>query len=190
MSKRAKTDRQDREAPEKLFDDQFDDEEVLFVFRKHPIVMRKGLIWASLVILLGMVPALIKPELSWFFGGLAAGLILSVIVFLPSWIAWYYSMFIVTNQRLIQIIRRGLFHKTVVDMNLNQIQSMNYQVSGLQETVLKFGTIMVQTYMGDLVIHEIYHPERVQKTIAEILREQGITTRKLTPEQMEEMQAE
>lgn len=175
------------EKPDKLFDDQFDNEEVLFVFRKHPVVMRRGLILASLAILVGTLPALVKPELSYFFGGLAAGFALAFIVFFPSWIAWYYSVFIVTDQRLIQITRKGLFHKTVVDMNLNQIQSMNYQVSGIQETLLKFGTIMIQTYMGDLVIHEVHHPEKVQKNIANILREQGISAASLTPEQMEQM---
>lgn len=172
---------------EKLFDDQFDNEEVLFVFRKHPVVMRRGLIIASFAILLGTLPALIKPELSYFFGGLALGFILAFLVFFPSWIAWYYSIFIVTDQRLIQIARKGLFHKTVVDMNLNQIQSMNYQISGLQETLLKFGTIMIQTYMGDLVIHEVHHPEKVQKTIASILRDQGISATSLSPEQMEQI---
>jgi uncharacterized integral membrane protein len=172
---------------EKLFDDQFDDEEVLFVFRKHPVVMRKGLVLASVVILLGTLPALVKPELSFFFGGLAVGFFLSFVVFFPSWIAWYYSIFIVTDKRLIQIARKGLFHKTVVDMNLTQIQSMNYQISGIQETLLKFGTIMIQTYMGDLVIHDVHHPEKVQKTIASILREQGISTAALSPEQMEQM---
>ena len=190
MAKRAKTKdntKTEPEKPDKLFDDQFDDEEVLFVFRKHPVVMRKGLVLASVVILLGTLPALVKPELSYFFGGLAIGFILAFLVFFPSWIAWYYSIFIVTDQRLIQITRRGLFNKTVVDMNLTQIQSMNYQVSGIQETLLKFGTIMIQTYMGDLVIHEVHHPEKVQKTIANILREQGIAATALSPEQMGEM---
>lgn len=186
MAKRTKSKKKTKtkeEKPDKLFEDQFDDEEVLFVFRKHPVVMRKGLIYASVAILLGMIPALIKPEMSYFFGGLAAGLVLALIVFMPAWIAWYYSIFIVTDQRLIQITRKGLFHKTVVDMNLTQIQSMNYQISGIQETLLKFGTIMVQTYMGDLVIHDVHHPEKVQKTIANILREQGIETTGLMPEE-------
>lgn len=189
MAKRSKaSDKKSvHEEREKLFDDQFDNEEVLFVFRKHPVVMRRGLVIASIAILLGTIPALVKPEMSYFFGGLALGFILAFIVFFPSWIAWYYSIFIVTDQRLIQISRKGLFHKTVVDMNLNQIQSMNYQISGIQETLLKFGTIMIQTYMGDLVIHEVHHPEKVQKTIAGILREQGISTAALSPEQMEEM---
>jgi len=184
MKLMAKQKKPEEEKPEKLFDDQFDDEEVLYVFRKHPVVMRKGLVIASFAILLGTVPSLIKPEMTYFFGGLAGGFILASIVFLPSWLAWYYSVFIVTNQRLIQITRKGLFNKTVVDMSLSQIQSMNYQVNGIQATLLKFGTIIIQTYIGDLVIHEVHHPEHVQKTIATILREQGIKTKLVNPEQM------
>lgn len=160
--------------PAKLFEDQFDDEEVLYVFRKHPIVMRKGFIIACFAVLLGTVPALIKPEMSYFFGGLAAGFLLSAIVFAPSWIAWYYSIFIVTDQRLIQITQKGLFHKTVVDLALNQIQMINYQVNGFQESVLGFGTIMMQTYMGDLVIHDVHHPAKTQKKLVGILRDQGV----------------
>lgn len=178
---------------EKYFEDQFDDEEVLFVFRKHPVVMRKGLILGMVVILLGTIPALIKPEMSYFFGGLAAGFILGVLVYLPSWIAWYYSVFIVTDQRLIQITQKGLFHRTVVDLTLNQIQMVNYQIAGLQETLLGFGTIMMQTYVGDLVIHDVHHPAQIQKKILHILRDQGITTsanypmnKELNPEQDEE----
>jgi hypothetical protein len=160
---------------DKYFDDQFDDEEVLFVFRKHPIVMRRGFILAMLAILLGTVPSLFKPEYSVYLIGLAAGLVLGFIIMLPGWIGWWFSVFIVTDQRLIQITQRGLFHRSVIDMRLNQIQMINYEVSGLQETLLGFGTIMMQTYVGDLVIHEIHHPAQIQKKLLEIMREQGIT---------------
>lgn len=164
--------------PQKYFQDQFDDEEVLFVFRKHPIVMRKGLVLASLGPLFGVIPAAIKPELGfgWFFGGLAAGFILGGLFMFPSWLSWYYSIFIITDQRLIQITQKGLFHRSVVDLSLNQIQMVNYEVAGLQETLLGFGTIMIQTYVGDLVIHDIHHPAKIQKKFQQILREQGIAT--------------
>lgn len=59
-------------------------------------------------------------------------------------------------------------------MGLNQIQMVNYQVAGLQETMLGFGTIMMQTFVGDLIIHEIPHPAKIQKKLLEILREQGV----------------
>ena len=137
--------------------------------------MRKGLIFGMLAILLGTVPALIKPEMSYFFGGLAAGFILGLLIFFPSWIAWFYSIFIVTDQRLIQITQKGLFNRSVVDLGLAQIQMVNYQIAGLQETLLGFGTIMMQTYVGDLIIHDVHHPAKIQKKILKILREQGIS---------------
>jgi len=160
---------------QKYFADQFDDEEVLFVFRKHPIVMRKGLILGMLAVLLGTVPALFDPRYSVYFIGLACGIVLGLILFFPSWVTWHFSVFIVTDQRLIQITQKGFWQRSVVDMGLNQIQMVNYQVAGLQETLLGFGTIMMQTLVGDLVIHEIHHPAKIQKKLLEILREQGVS---------------
>lgn len=164
-----------KDTPQKLFKEQFDDEEVLLVFRKHPVVMRKGLVISSFALLLGTVPALIKPEFSWFFGGLAAGFVLACIVFLPFWIGWHFSVYIVTDQRLIQITQKGLFHRSQVGLGLNQIQMVNYEVAGLQETLLGFGTLVVQTFVGSLTIHDVHKPAMIQKELLEILRDQGIT---------------
>jgi hypothetical protein len=165
-------------APEKYFEDQFDDEEVLLVFRKHPVVMRKGLIAGMFGPLIGIIPAAVKPSLgmSAFFIGLAGGILLGIILYLPSWISWHFSVFIMTDQRFIQITQKGLFHRAVADLSLAQIQSINYEVSGLQETLLGFGTIMMQTYVGDLVIHDIHHPATLQKELLNVLRKEGVTT--------------
>ncbi len=67
-----------QQKPVKYFEDQFDNEEVLYVFHKHPIVMRKGLVFGMFGPLLGILPAAIRPDLGFgaFFGGLAVGLIL------------------------------------------------------------------------------------------------------------------
>lgn len=163
---------------DKYFDDQFDDEEVLYVFRKHPVVMRKGLILAMLGPVIGILPATVKPELGfgWFFGGLALGIALGMVLFFPYWMSWFFSVFIITNQRLIQITQKGFFNRSIIDMGLGQIQMVNYQVAGLQETLLGFGTIMMQTMVGDLVIHDIHHPGHIQKKILQILREYGFSS--------------
>ncbi len=157
----------------KFFEDQLEGEELLYVFRKHPVVMRKGLIFAMIVILLGTLPSLVKPEYIYLFGGLGVGFFLAILVMLPFWIGWHYSVFIVTNQRLIQITQKGLWHRSVVDIGLNQIQMVNYEVTGLEETLLGFGTINIQTFVGDLVIHDIHHPAKTQKKLLTILREKG-----------------
>jgi hypothetical protein len=162
----------------KYFEDQFDDEEVLFVFRKHPIVMRKGLVLGMLGPLIGILPAAVNPNLGFgfFFGGLGAGVLLGILLFLPDWISWHFSVYIVTNQRFIQINQKRLFHRAVADLGLNQVQSINYEVSGLQETLLGFGTIKMQTYVGDLIVHDVHHPAKIQKKLLGILRDEGITT--------------
>ena len=172
-----KTDSAVNPKPHKYFADQFDDEEVLFVFHKHPIVMRKGLILGLLGPLLGVLPSLFEPAAGFglFFGGLAAGCLLGILIFIPSWIGWHFSLFIVTDQRFIQITQKGLFHRAVADLTLPQIQSVNYEVSGLQETLLGFGTIKMQTYVGDLVIRDVHHPARIQKKLLSILRIEGVT---------------
>ncbi len=170
---------------DKNFAEQFDDETVLMVFRRHPIVMRKGLIFSMLGLLAGTLPGLITLEFSWFYGGLAAGFFLAVLLFAPAFIAWYFSIFIVTDQRFIQITQKGLFHRSFSDLGLQHIQTINYDISGLEQTILGFGTIVMQTYMGDLVIRNVYHPAKTHKNLNMILREQGITPAEYPPEMSE-----
>jgi hypothetical protein len=140
--------------------------------------MRKGLVFGLFGPLIGILPAAIDPNLGFgiFFGGLLAGCVLGLLIFAPSWIGWHFSVFIVTDQRFIQITQKGLFHRAVADLSLHQIQSVNYEVKGLQETLLGFGTIHMRTYVGDLVVHDVHHPAKIQKMLLGILRDQGITT--------------
>ena len=79
---------------QKYFADQFDDEEVLYVFHKHPIVMRKGLVFGAFGPLIGVLPTAVKPTLGidFFFGGLLVGLILGLIIFFPYWLGWHMGI--------------------------------------------------------------------------------------------------
>ncbi|MDB5168677.1 MAG: hypothetical protein JWO41_33 [Candidatus Saccharibacteria bacterium] len=175
-----------KSAKHKYFEDQFDDEDVLFVFHRHPVVMRKGIVIGSAGILAGPVYTLLLtviyahnpdkyPSPNFFFLSLIASFGLSILLFLPFYISWYFSVFIVTDQRFIQITQKGLFHRAVADISLAQIQSVNYEVAGLQETLLGFGTIKMQTYVGDMTIHDVHKPAHIQKKLVGILRDQGIT---------------
>jgi hypothetical protein len=165
----------------KQFRGQYDNEEVLMVFRKHPVIMRRGLILFMVAILLGTIPSFIKPEFSYLYGGLAAGFVLGLLLIFPSWVYWYFSVYIVTDQRFVQITQKGFFHKKVIDIAINQIQMVNYEISGIQETLLGFGTIMIQTYIGDLVIHDVHKPAHIQHELLGLLRERGIAINDSNP---------
>lgn len=154
----------------KYFKDQYDGEDMLLIFRKHPVVMRRYLIAAMVCLLIGVLPSTINPEISLLIWGLGTGALVGGLIMFYSWIGWYFSVFLVTNQRFIQVTQKGLFSRSVVDIALDQIQMVNYQISGLQESVLGFGTLSVQTMVGELTVHDIHKPAEVQKELNQILR--------------------
>lgn len=155
------------------FAGQYEDEEVLLVFRRHPIAMRKGLYVLLFLTALGALPVLVAPmhiEAYWVFVG---GFILGVCALFYHWIGWYFSVFIITNLRFRQTIQRGFFGKSVVDVGLNKIQNISYNVKGFTAATFGFGTIVVQTYVGDLVLDKVPHPDRIYAELHKIIKENG-----------------
>ena len=146
---------------EKEFDGQRDGEEVLFVFRRHIIAMRKGFYLLLVPMALGALPFLIWQDnlnLLWVFvGSFAIGLVL----FFYHFLMWFFTYYIVTNQRIRQITQRGFFGKDVIELRLAKIQNISYNVPGLSGEVFKFGTIVIQTFVGDLVIKNVEHPDEI-----------------------------
>ncbi len=166
----------------KSFEGQHPDEEVLFVFRRHPVAMRMGLIYMMVALLIGMLPVAVKPEKIEFLWFVAIGFAVGLLIFAYYWVGWYFSVFIVSNMRFIQVSQKGLFNRSVVDIGLDKIQSVNYQIAGLQETLLGFGTILIQTFVGDLMIDQVHKPAEVQERITHIIKELDIVAVTPNPE--------
>lgn len=156
------------------FDGQHESEEVLFIFRHHVVKMRKGFYLLAIPFLLASIPVLVWPEnlnnLWVAFGGLGLGILL----FFYHWIGWYFSVFIVTNQRLRQITQKGFFNRSVIDLGLSKIQNISYNVPGFTASIFGFGTLVVQTYVGDLYLDKIEHPEKIYNALSQAIKEHGV----------------
>lgn len=146
-------------APKTEFNGQRDGEEVLFVFRRHIIAMRKGFYMLLVPFALTAIPPLIwQDNLELFLlplGGLALGLILFGYHFLM----WRYTYYIVTDQRIRQVTQKGFFGTDVIELRLSKIQNISYNIPGFFGEIFHFGTIVIQTFVGDLVIRNVEHPE-------------------------------
>ncbi len=143
------------------FDGQRDGEQLLFVFRRHIIAMRKGF-WLFLIpFAISALPVFIWPSTLEIYWSPLVGFVVGLILFLYHYLMWYYTIYIVTDQRLRQVTQHGFFGKDVVELGLSKIQSISYNVPGLSGEVLGFGTIVIQTYVGDLVINKVEHPEKI-----------------------------
>jgi len=150
----------EKESAQLDFEGQRPGEKVEFVFRRHIIAMRKGFYLLLIPLVITAIPPLIwQSNLELFLlpvGGLALGLIL----FTYHLVMWYFTIYIVTNQRIRQVTQKGIFGKDVVELRLSKIQNISYNIPGFSGEIFGFGTIVIQTFVGDLVIRHVEHPEK------------------------------
>jgi hypothetical protein len=139
--------------------------------------MRKGFYLLLIPLVITAIPPLIwqnNLELFWLPVG---GFILGLILFFYHFILWYFTIYIVTDQRIRQVTQRGFFGKDVIELHLSKIQNISYNIPGFTGEVFKFGTIVIQTFVGDLVIHQVEHPDRtfnkLQNAVANAVKHQG-----------------
>lgn len=155
--------------PELDFDGQREGEELLFVFRRHILAMRKGFYGLLVPIVITAIPVLIwqhNTVLLWLPLG---GVVLGFLLFFYHFILWYFTVYIVTNQRLRQVTQRGIFGKDVIELRLSKIQNISYNVPGFTGEVFRFGTIVIQTFVGDLVIHKVEHPDKIYNQLQDVV---------------------
>ena len=85
-----------------------------------------------------------------------------------AYILWHFSYYLVTNQRIRQVRQKGLFRKTVVDLGLDKIQSISYEVPGIKGGILGYGTLLIQTQVGDMTISMVRSPEKTYNILQDL----------------------
>ena len=157
---------------EQVFKGQREGEEFLFMFRKHIIAMRKGFYLFLGVFTISSLPTFfmltsdnLMDALRIALGGFVVGLIL----FLYQFMLWYYSIYIVSNQRIRQITQKRFFGRRMMDLPLSKVQSVNFEVPGFFGEIFHFGTINILTIVGDLEIKNVEHPEDIYNKIQDAI---------------------
>lgn len=159
------------------FEGQLPNEEVIFVFRRHILAMRKGFYLLLIPLVITAIPPLIwQSNLELFLLPLG-GFILGLILFFYHFVLWYFTIYLVTDQRIRQVTQKGLFGKDVVELRLSKIQNISYNIPGFSGEIFGFGTIVIQTFVGDLVIRYVEHPDKtynkLQNAVSGAIEHQG-----------------
>ncbi len=157
----------------KDFTGQADDEVVKMVLHRHWSVLLKPL-FLSLVIIIGVITLLcLWPKYQWLWYVAMVAVILVIWNAFHAWIRWYYSVYIVTNRRIKQQIQRSLFRKTSIDVYLDKVQTISYNISGLRGSLSGYGMLVLHTMAGDMVMTKIANCEEVYSRLSEIVRQAG-----------------
>lgn len=94
-------------------------------------------------------------------------LLLLWVFFFVEWTDYYLDMWIVTDQRVIDVEQKGFFNREVTSFSFRQIQDITVETKGIIETFFKFGTLHIQTagHNRKIIINDAYHPEEARSLI-------------------------
>lgn len=155
------------------FPGQREDEEVLCLIHKHPIVYVKIMAAFVLVAILPVAlflafwlrayPIVQYADRAMIVGIFACLYLLFALLFVCiRWINEEFDVFIVTTDRLIDITQISFLKRDVATTPLEQIQDTTGQVHGILPTILQYGNLHVQTAAGtasEFYIDRIPDPE-------------------------------
>ncbi len=155
-----------------------ENEQVLFFLRRHSFIFAMTL---AAHLFISLVPVILffiffdglNPYWNHPVTGVAMRLglsiyYLSMVLFLfHSFIDYYLDIWIVTNERIMNIEQEGLFSRTISELKLLQIQDVTSEIQGIVPTFLGYGSVYVQTAAEHSHFHfkEIPDPYRVAKEI-------------------------
>lgn len=160
-------------------------EEVKLFLRRHVITLWSRIGWLLFV---GLIPVvlwiILLTQTDWITYGDSTMRIVVVLVFslfylywlrllFTIWLDYYLDVWVVTNQRILNIDHDGLFHRKISEQQLSRVQDVTTEISGFLQTTMNFGDIHVQTAAETehFIFRDISEPEFVSKKISLLQRQ-------------------
>lgn len=161
------------------------EEQVLFTLHRHwfNILSQFLIVFVILVLLLAaffLSPIILtnssNPAVFTFF--LFIENIFILIAWIYSflvWIDYYFDVWIVTSERIINIEQKGLFVRHVSELDYKKIQDLTVEIEGFLPTVLNYGDLFIQTAgeQNRFVFRQIPDPHRIKSEVMNLTKQRG-----------------
>lgn len=152
--------------------------DLVVLVKKIAFFLLLVLVLAGFVILMtALFPSIGEKQYSPILVLAASAYILFIWLFLFfSFIDYYLDIWIITNERIINVEQKGFFSRTISEQRLFRIQDVTSEVEGFAPTLFKYGNVYVQTAAEKdrFAFEQVPDPNGVRDTIiklAEIERE-------------------
>ncbi len=168
------------------FETQEAKETVVLFLRQHIIV---NVPWIILAILMLIAPTLVFPFLLSVVHitiHVSVGYIIVATIWwyiatfgfiVAKFLGWFINIYIVTNERIVDIDFYYLLYKHFAEAELNKIQDISYTSQGIFAAIFNYGDVTIET-AGEaphLVFEMVPYPEHVVETIRTLMEGQGGT---------------
>ena len=88
------------------------------------------------------------------------------------WIDYYFDVWIITSQRIVNVEQKGLFTRKVSELRYEKIQDVTTEVSGFIPTIINYGDVQIQTAGEDeeFMFRTVSDPYKIKSIIVELQR--------------------
>ena len=162
-----------------------EDQEIVWFTRKHIMSLLGSIL---LIIFLFLIPVAFGIVLWYKANSIFESNLLNVVVILAAvyylviisftftiWINYYYDVFIITDQEIIDIKQEGIFGRKINEVSILRIQDVSAQVKGVLPTLFNYGNVVAesagensQTY----IIEDVPNPMKMANKIMTMHNEQ------------------
>jgi len=159
-------------------------ETIKYFLRQHPLLFVPTV---AMFAVLACIPVAVYFLISTLFPDLivstpiqAVGILgasiyyLSIYLFFYSqFIEFYLDIWIVTNDRIVDIEQQGLFARTISELDLYRIQDVTTEVNGFFATMLHFGNVIIKTASSTthIVFRNVSHPNEIRQALIQLAEE-------------------
>lgn len=152
-----------------LFNGQRPDETVEEVIKNHPFV----LFWPGIK----AVVILLIPTATLIFWGASLSFTITTLVCVPVALGIFFrayyiysaSVLLITSERVLYLDQKNFFRRKIIETNLDRIQDVSSDTSGMLKTALNYGDLIVRTAGAsqgtEIIIEDIPKPYEVQQEI-------------------------
>lgn len=149
-------------------------ERIVLFLRKHPIT---NVPWILISILMFLAPMVLSsfPLLSFLpqnfqFVAILSWYLIAIAYTLESFLDWFFSVYIVTDERLFDVDFVNLIYREISEANIDQIQEETTKLGGVVRTLFDYGDLYIRTAseVPDIEFEAIAHPDEVTKVLREL----------------------
>jgi hypothetical protein len=164
--------------PNITFSTQAEDEHIVLLLRKHPITQ---IGWVLTAILLALMPILFYGvgALSFFpWNYQLAALILWYLLLtgftIEAFLKWYFHVFIITDERVIDVDFLSLVYKHVSAAKVDNIEDVTSVTSGFFQSLFNYGNVYIQTAGAkrEFQFESVPFPAKVTRLLNELILEE------------------
>ncbi|CAN5287571.1 hypothetical protein BH10PAT2_BH10PAT2_0410 [soil metagenome] len=160
-----------------FFDSKDSEEKIYLLLRQHPVTQIK---WLLIAVILVFVPLLLTyvnvlgflPLRFHVVAGIAWYLMI-IGYALESFLAWFFNVYIITDERVIDVDFKSLLFKNVSFAKYEKIEDVNFTTSGTLGAIFDYGTVLIQTAgaTDEFEFEDVPFPSRVTEFLNDILSE-------------------